>query len=437
MFGATKHPLDEATADTLADLMEERQNTSFATPFIPAGYTYLGQFIDHDITFDATSHRAQVEDAETVVNFRTPRLDLDSLYGSGPVVHPFLYDWKHPKNGGARLLVGYDPEQGTQDLPRNVPGRALIGDARNDENAIVAQLHLLFIKFHNAVLDGLPRQYRHWQELFEEAREIVRWHYQWIVVKEFLPKILGPEREKSLIGDGSRDGVPRFRRRWLTKRREAFVPLEFSIGAYRFGHSLVRSQYVLRRDEETPPPPLRLFPDLEGLRPLRAELVLDWTRFFRFESLGYQYQPQNGLKIDAALSGPLFNLPDGGGSLPKRTLRRAIERKVVSGQEAARSLGLKPLAARDLQLKELSTPARERLLKATPLWYYVLCEAEREGGNHLGPVGGRIVADVILGLLGSDPTSYVHDQKWRPTLGEKPNEFWMTDLIEVAAGPVV
>ena len=300
-----------------------------------------------------------------------------------------------------------------------MPGRALIGDARNDENAIVAQLHLLFIKFHNAVLDGLPRQYRHWQELFEEARQIVRWHYQWIVVNEFLPKILGPELAKSLIGDGRRDGVPRFRRRWLTKRREAFVPLEFSIGAYRFGHSLVRSQYVLRRDEETPPPPLRLFPDLEGLRPLRAELVIDWTRFFRFESLGYQYQPQNGLKIDSALSGPLFNLPDGGGSLPKRTLRRAAEREVVSGQEAARSLELKPLdaarpAARGaVAHRRASACSRPRRSGTTSS-----ARREREGGNHLGPVGGRIVADVILGLLGSDPTSYVHDQKWRPTLGE-------------------
>ena len=206
-----------------------------------------------------------------------------------------------------------------------MPGRALIGDARNDENAIVSQLHLLFIKFHNAVLDGLPRQYRHWQDLFEEARKIVRWHYQWIVVHEFLPTILGPELAKKLIGDSPRTGCHGSGAGGCGSDGEPFVPLEFSIGAFRFGHSLVRSQYVLRRDEKTPPPPLRLFPDLEGLRPLRAELVIDWTRFFRFESLGYQYQPQNGLKIDSALSGPLFNLPDGGGSLPERTFRRAAE----------------------------------------------------------------------------------------------------------------
>ena len=432
MFGETSNPLDGGSVDELAQLMKARQNTSTGTPYIPAGYTYLGQFIDHDITFDPTSHRAPVTKAD-IENFRTPRLDLDSLYGSGPVVHPFLYDWQHEEAPGARLLVGQNAEDGNEDLPRNVPGRALVGDVRNDENAIVAQLHLLFIKFHNAVLDGLPKQNRHWQELFEEARSIVRWHYQWIVVHEFLPTVLGPQLAKELIGDRPRSGVPRIRRRWLPKRWEPYVPLEFSIGAYRFGHSLVRSHYILRRDGGTARPPLRLFPDLQGQRPLRAELVIDWRRFFRFEQLGARHEPQNGLQIDSALSGPLFDLPDGGGSLAERTLTRAAIRRVPSGQEVARRLGLKPLDAAALRLADLPPQARGRVLTATPLWYYVLCEAEREGGDHLGPLGGRVVADVILRLLGSDPTSYVHQKDWRPSLGVwEPNEFRMTDLIEVA-----
>ena len=195
-----------------------------------------------------------------------------------------------------------------------------IGDTRNDENVIVAQLHLLFIKFHNAVLDGLDDPGRPWYQRFEHARNIVRWHYQWLVVHEFLPRILGTELAKTLIGDGLRGGVPRFRRRWLRKRFEPYVPLEFSIGAYRFGHSLVRSHYILRRDRGPIAPPQRLFPDLQGQRPLRPELVIDWRRFFRYEQLGPQHQPQNALQIDSALSGPLFDLPDGGGSLPERTL---------------------------------------------------------------------------------------------------------------------
>ncbi len=406
--------------------MRARRNTSTGTPYIPAGYTYLGQFIDHDITFDASSHRTPATLPKQLENFRTPRLDLDSLYGSGPVVHPFLYDWEHPETGGARLLVGRNQAGGHPDLPRNLPGRALIGDARNDENAIVAQLHLLFIKFHNAVLARLADRHRHWEELFDEARRTVRWHYQWMVVHDFLPTILGPHLATQLLGDGPRP--------LAANERLEFVPLEFSVGAFRFGHSLVRSQYVLKRDAENPPPPLRLFPDLEGLRPLSAELVLDWTRFFRFEQLGYAYQPQNGMQIDSGLSGPLFALPDGGGSLAQRNLRRGVRYMVPSGQEVAARLELQPLDEGALQLTELRAPARERLLSATPLWYYVLCEAEHGGGDHLGPLGGRIVADVILRLLGSDPGSYVQEKNWRPTLVEDKADFSMTDLIEVAKG---
>jgi hypothetical protein len=432
MFGRTSHPLDPEHASELAQLMKARQNTSTGTPYLPAGYTYLGQFIDHDITFDPTSHLGPATSTQVLENFRTPGLDLDSLYGSGPVVHPFLYDWEHPQSAGARLLVGHNPAGGNEDLPRNDPGRALVGDTRNDENVIVAQLHLLFIKFHNAVLDGLDPG-RPWYQRFEHTRNIVRWHYQWLVVHEFLPRILGTDLAKTLIGNGLRGGVPRFRRRWLRKRFEPYVPLEFSIGAYRFGHSLVRSHYILRRDRGPIAPPQRLFPDLQGQRPLRPELVIDWRRFFRYEQLGPPHQPQNALQIDSALSGPLFDLPDGGGSLPERTLIRAAARGVPSGQEVAARLGLKPLDAAALRLQDLPQGARQRLLAATPLWYYVLCEAEREGGDHLGPLGGRIVADVILGLLGSDKSSYVHQQNWRPSLGVwEPNEFWMTDLIEIA-----
>jgi Animal haem peroxidase len=424
LFGKTECPLDYDTVDELAELMRARRNTSTGTPYIPAGYTYLGQFIDHDITFDASSHRTLATLPDKLENFRTPRLDLDSLYGSGPVVHPFLYDWEHPETGGARLLVGRNPVGGHPDLPRNLPGRALIGDARNDENAIVAQLHLLFINFHNAVIARLAGRHRPWEELFDEARKTVRWHYQWIVVHDFLPTILGPRLATDLVGDAARP--------LAADERLEFVPLEFSVGAFRFGHSLVRSQYVLKRDAKNPPPPLRIFPDLEGLRPLSADLVLDWTRFFRFERLGYAYQPQNGMQIDSGLSGPLFALPDGGGSLAQRNLRRAARYLVPSGQEVAARLGLPPLDDAALRLDELRKPARERLLRCTPLWYYVLCEAERGGGDHLGPLGGRIVADVILRLLHSDPGSYVHQEHWRPTLVDGKDDFSMTDLIKVA-----
>jgi hypothetical protein len=102
---------------------------------LPAAYTYLGQFVDHDITFDPTSLQQQVNDPDALTDFRTPRYDLDSLYGRGPDDSPYLYEWTDPRFRGIKLLAGRNPDadvDGTpltrQDLPRNEQGRALIGD---------------------------------------------------------------------------------------------------------------------------------------------------------------------------------------------------------------------------------------------------------------------------------------------------------------------
>ena len=436
MFGPTERRIDDPAIDALAELMEGRKDRSTENTWIAAGYTYLGQFVDHDITFDATSHRKPAGNPRALVNFRTPRLDLDSLYGSGPVVHPFLYDWEHPKSPGARLLVGHNAKGGNDDLPRNFPGRALIGDARNEENVIIAQMHLLFIQFHNAVLDGLAAP-KHWQDRFEEARRIVRWHYQWLVVHDFLPKILGDSQTSSTAGSG---GVPQFRRWRRPARGEPFIPVEFSAGAFRFGHTMVRREYALqRRNGPQQAPPKPLFPDLGRLAPLPPDLVIDWERFFKFDQLGYAREPQNSLQMDTALVSPLLNLPDFGGSLARRNLRRAQTLQVPSGQEVAKKLRLKSLDPEQLMLDGLPKPVREKLLEATPLWYYVLCEARSTGGDrgkHLGPVGARIVSEVILGLLASDPTSYVKQPGWKPDLVPG-GDFKMTDLIEFVKGPIV
>ena len=440
MFGPAERQIDDSAIDALGELMEGRKDESTENTWIAAGYTYLGQFVDHDITFDATSHRKPADDPRHLVNFRTPRLDLDSLYGSGPVVHPFLYDWEHPKSPGARLLVGHNAKGGNHDLPRNLPGRALIGDARNDENVIVAQIHLLFILFHNAVLDGLSGAPEHWEDRFEEARRIVRWHYQWLVVHDFLPKILGDSQTASTAGSGE---LPEFHPSWRgPDRGEPFIPVEFSAAAFRFGHTMVRREYALQRrpgPQEAPPKPL--FPDLGRLGPLPPELVIDWERFFKFDQLGYARQPQNSLQMDTALVSPLLNLPDLGGSLARRNLRRAQRLRVPSGQEVAEKLKLESLDPTQLMLDDgLSKPVRETLLEATPLWYYILCEARMTGGErgkHLGPVGGRIVSEVILDLLARDPTSYVFKEPdWKPDLVPG-QDFKMTDLIGFVKGPIV
>ena len=396
----------ERALNALADSMKGR-DASGENRRIPAGFTYLGQFIDHDITFDPTSVHDRRKDPRALENFRTPRFDLDSVYGSGPVVQPFLYDWKEFSPPGVKLLVGHNAIDGTDDLPRNQQGRAVIADARNDEHRIIAQLHLLFIRFHNALVDHLKAKKVKDDDLLVEAQEQTRWHYQWIIVHDFLPKILGAE-------------LSTFHREHYNWKREPFIPVEFSAAAYRFGHSMIRDRYGLQRrppDLEGPPRGILLFPDLVGFTWLPRQLVIDWERFFALP--GVKREPQDSFRIDTAIASPLLHLPEGDPELPRRNLLRGRKLELPSGQDVACALHEPRLTEDELQLGDVEdAKLRAELAASTPLWYYVLCEAagaRGDAGRHLGPVGGRIVAEVFLGLLEGDPDSYLRrEPDWHP-----------------------
>jgi hypothetical protein len=414
---------------------------------IPAGFTYLGQFIDHDITFDPMSKLDRRGDPNSLVNFRTPRFDLDSVYGSGPADQPFLYDWD-AKPRGKKLLVARNPAgsmvPGTtlplarRDLPRNQQGRALIGDARNDENVIISQLHLLFVRFHNAVVDHIRGDVVE-DELFDEARRIVCWHYQWIVANEFMPMVVGNEMAKRVLTPAEGDGAPTVHLRDFRWQDGPIIPVEFSAAAYRFGHSMVRSDYVLQRRVRRG---TRLFPDMAGLTWLPERLVIDWELFF--ELPGADGAPQASQLINTTIAKPLWSLPLTGDALPRLNLQRGWALRLPSGQSVADAMEEPPLADDQLLPDETIPPkAREVLLRATPLWFYLLCEAEngRDGGGrpldgvHLGPVGGRIVAEVLVGLLQSDPTSYLRlEPDWRPKELGTGGNFGMADLVDIAQG---
>jgi hypothetical protein len=415
----------------LADGMRSQDRDE--NPAIPAGFTYLGQFVDHDITFDPTSSLQRFDDPEGLVNFRTPRFDLDSLYGRGPSDDPFLYDQEF-ENGQSKLLIGPVLEDDLEtvaspaedDLPRNRQGRALIGDPRNDENIFISQLQLTFIKFHNKIVDRVKAEEGlEGGDLFKVAQRITRWHYQWVVVHDFLRRIVGEELIGQLLRPDD-DGTPEVRLRFYHPKYRPFMPLEFSVGAYRYGHSQVRGQYVIN----TTVPRLPIFTpgplgterrrDFRGFRPLPPRWTIGWPFFFELDD----EPPQASFKIDTKLAGPLFELPgeegDDNKSLARRNLLRGWRLKLPNGQAVARAMGERPLSRDELGFRE---PA--------PLWFYVLKEAElRENGDRLGPVGGRIVAETFLGLLKGDPLSFLNEPNWRPTLpAATEGEFTMADLI--------
>jgi hypothetical protein len=417
------------------ELSKKNPNNTAST----AGMTFLGQFIDHDITFDPTSSLERQVDPEQLSNFRDPTLGLDNVYGAGPGGSPHLYDQSAAGRGIKFLVEPLPGGSGKFDLPRNSQGTALIGDPRNDENLMVSQLQLAFLMFHNAVVDrvaatpGLASP----DQAFAEAQRIVRWHYQWIVLHEFLPLTCG----QAVVEDVLKKG-----RRFYEWRNGPFMPVEFSVAAYRFGHSQVRPSYrahfsgkgglepffgIIFGEGGSPEDP----DDLRGgVRAARR--FIEWPTFFDFGD--GEVRPNK--KIDTVLSTPLFQLPAGHDTAPpslaERNLLRHLTFSLPSGQRVAHAMKAAPLSGGELDGLKAHGLGLEN---STPLWFYLLREAEtRANGEHLGPVGGRIVAEVFVGLLEGDRTSYLSQAPdWRPTLptmdgGRAGKDFRMADLLRLA-----
>jgi Animal haem peroxidase len=386
-----------------------------------AGWPLFGQFIAHDITADRSPVTHQADPSE-IRNFRTPRINLECVYGGGPVGSPYLYQ----REDSAKLLLGRNDAGQPDDVPRNAEGIALIGDPRNDVHLFVAQLHVAMLKLHNRLVDRLREDGISEAELFDEARRAATWHYQWVVLNDFLPRLIGTMQTDELLREGpqhflavERDGDP-------------FIPFEFADAAYRYGHSQIRHSYRLAPDSS----PVPMFPDLVGFRPVPSDRVVDWTQLFDFP----QHEPaQRAKKIDGRLPRSLIELPvaitgevsdPDHRSLAVRDLERGSGVGLPSGEAVATEFGADPLSS-----EELGLPADWS--GETPLWFYILKESEaRSGGDQLGPVGARIVGEVLVGLIERDAESFcAYDRDWRPTLaGEHERGFGLTDLLENAAG---
>ena len=455
-----------------------------------------------DITVDAPQltpiDRGRVE--HNLLNRRTPAIELDCVYGDGP---PGSYGDKARRasgrslrlakklRDGAKMRVGNamvvnDDETGlpagpvpplANDLARDLPRigtlldlgvvheddfpddlrnsatfrqRGFIGDPRNDENLVVAQFHLAILRFHNAVVDWLRfkdpgRDHRGEYELFEDARKIVRWTHQWLVVNDFLKTLLKP----SVVDAVLHDGAATYRR----KRRhvgEPFMPIEFSVACYRFGHSMIRNGYDFNRNFGVKPdgsPGFRrafaslsllfLFtgkassPFAGGTQVLPHNWIIEWDRFDGSNST----PGRSARKIDTHLAPTLLDLPNEGEQPPdlddrikkllkqlaRRNLRRGYQLSLPTGQAMAQAFGVPALS--QVEIGQNAGPdltqalAEGGFLERTPLWYYILKEAEvKEGGQHLGDLGSRIVAETVLGVLFSDPHSYLSERPhWDPT----------------------
>jgi hypothetical protein len=412
-------------------------------PDVVAGFTYFGQFVDHDLTFDTTAFSEVVVDPLAVQNFRTPKLDLDSIYGQGPVAQPYLYQREDPN----KLLIGKTsstPGKGDptvqvslpNDLPRATTGFALVGDARNDENLVVAQLHLAIMKFHNKVVDHVVASGTVKHSIFEDARELTMWHYQWIVLHEFLELVLDKGELQDVLTSGRK--FYKFGNEPGSQSEEPYIPIEFSVAAYRFGHTMVREVYnynrVFKQGGVTPATLALLFKftGLSGdVAPIPSDWIADWRRFFDISNTD-GVGPNPSLKMDPFLTPQLHNLPGNAGSLAVRNLLRGHRMQLPSGQTVANRMGIPALTPAQIGAGPDGQVAHQLGFdQQAPLWYYILKEAEvQQAGKRLGQVGSRIVAEVFVGMLEGDPLSFLSfNPTWTPTLGPTPGKFKMADLL--------
>ena len=428
---------------------------------IDAGYTYLGQFIDHDISFDPASSLQQRNDVDALVDFRTPRLDLDCLYGSGPDDQPYLYTANGRKfQLGEALTEGKNGTVIANDLPRHswtddggTHHRALIGDKRNDENVIVSQLHGLFLKFHNRFADD----HKSWD--FAEIQRQVRWHYQYVVLHDFLYRMARKDVIEAVLPHFKNqssifDDAPRLR--FYKPRNDPFMPIEFSTAAYRFGHAMVRPIYRLNtrleggnQPDTTNPSEITRGIDgrqfvfaglkdrgLNGFDRFPRDWGIDWNLFFDLTgdkaTRKDKRRTQPAYKLDASLVNPLAFLPEFSSvsatpplddiaklqavplkhsvaNLALRNLMRGVAMGLPSGQDVAMAMGFTPLTDEQLRVGKatklaeyLDTPkisdiAGGAFKGKAPLWYYLLAEGAHEWADR----GGNEQGGVQLGRIGS------------------------------------
>ncbi|MCK1391531.1 heme peroxidase family protein [Bradyrhizobium sp. 1] len=434
---------------------------------IPALYTYFGQFIDHDITFDPVSSLTKQQDPDGLVDFRTPSFDLDNVYGRGPNDQPYMYD--HNKFRLGEKVTGAGVPD-AHDLPR-FKGRALIGDPRNDENSIVSQFQALMLRFHNRMVDDNDSL------SFEEVQQRVRFHYQYVVLNDFLARIVNADVLDALKTAGQYDRSKLAYYHWKTY---PFMPVEFSVAAYRLGHSMIRPGYRLNDADNML---LQIFPDphnpdknaLTGFRAMGPGRAMDWGRFIDLDTRGFgdENDPTNpdnkrrlqfAYRIDSSLVDPLRKLPPEVASNPASLALRNLERSwrlgLPSGQAVARAMNLMPLSDDDIIIGKavdepgagdpqirIATIANGIFAGNCPLWAYILAEARQNPTDmaipatdgpatvktpQLGPVGGRIVAEVFLGMMFGDNSSVLsQDPQWTPVTG---SGFALKDLVAYALG---
>ena len=383
---------------------------------IPSIYTYFGQFIAHDLTFDALGQHIpltqdiepmEVELVESLCNHRTGKLDLDCVYGPDSGAGSINL----PRNEGDRkdefkLGFAISPTHSVPDadLPRldRLPHTALIGDPRNDDNLVISQLHLVFLKAHNRLVRSDLK--------FDDAKALLKRRYQNLVIKDFLPRLVHKDDLKAADDK---------RKLYLPAKDDLFIPIEFTAAAFRFGHSMIRSRYEFNKQRVSVPlRQLFMRSTLGTYYQLLTDWVIDWKNFVeggsnKARTLSPQLvEPLGMLSLKQSLR---FNLA-------VHDLLRGYLLGLPTGQALARALDITPLTEAEVLMSAVNLKQHEILKTSgfaatTPLWFYMLAEAQhKRDGMFLGPVCGQLIALVLKEL--ARQSNYGDDKPAKDTLTE-------------------
>lgn len=417
----------------------------------PSGYTYLGQFLAHDLSrLRDEKHALEVTSIENdkVVSTVPATIDLSSVYN--PPKNSAVKKDQLREPGSAKMLLGAAQKKNSllhgYDLPRTEKGIAIIADDRNDENVIVSQLHLQFLKLHNFFVDRIGREEPELdtEALFEEAKEQVILHYQEVILYDLLYEIIHPDVWRSIIlEDRFILWNPKFSESGKAAEKSV-LPIEYTGASGRFGHPMVRMRYALNDEQEASLDDLFSMTGDGGfesaVKRLPASHVIDWLCFFDFPTLNRATTNKNvAERISPAVKIKLkhtriLDRPDNT-NLARRNLIRGSQLHLPSGQFAARHLinnfseQLKEcgITIRELSVDELNFKSHApstgsldvhcpNLLVDTPLWYYVMVEAcleTPEGIGKLGPLGSLFLAESIKGILKLNEPSIFRPKKRR------------------------
>jgi hypothetical protein len=419
----------------------------------PAGFTYFGQFVFHDIVFsEIFGIPKPTGGAPHLKNASSQGLDLSGLYGRGPVVDAHLYDVPDgddlsacrfplglPRRKDSKLPIDCNTMRG-RDLPRidmsgrfmNVKGRRrpyrpLVADPRNDDNLVLSQLLCTLMGIHNRIVDVLlATSAPDPAEAYKRARVFLTSVYRAVVINDYMKRILAPELWAYFF-----DGQD-FRGRGVSALGTFnALPLEFTFGASRFAHAMVRQFYVVNASSVDQPADLRKMLSFSSQRPggeipIPENWIVDWTRFASSDAptkaqcarriSPFLSKELTAAELSAELDGTArpvafmdcwrcydLGLPSGqdvAGAV-SAAVGNQMEVRVLTGDDMLPTL---PCAERYLYNAGRLKAALQRhpeFLNATPLSYYIIQEASVLGndGAFLGPVGSYVVAATVASAL--------------------------------------